>query len=118
MEGADGYHRGAAADPKEDRINSHATDLNKRYTSVYPNIRMVKTIRVSEEYHRWLKANKEDDETMEETLRRLTRGPDPGFVAGLLSAEEASEMKEVVKDSMDGDTDRKQRARDAFADDS
>lgn len=29
---------------------------------------MVKTIRVSEEYHEWLRAHKERGETMEETL--------------------------------------------------
>ena len=51
------------------------------YISIY---RMVKTIRVSEEYHEWLSAHKKDDETMEETLRRMTRGPHPSDVAGLI----------------------------------
>jgi len=33
---------------------------------------MVKTIRISEDYHEWLTAHNEPDETMEETLRRMT----------------------------------------------
>ncbi|ELZ43748.1 hypothetical protein C463_08769 [Halorubrum californiense DSM 19288] len=57
---------------------------------------MVKTIRVSEEYYEWLTAHKEADETMEETLRRMTRGPDPSDVAGLLTEEEAERAKEAV----------------------
>ena len=58
---------------------------------------MVKTIRVSEEYHEWLSAHKREDETMEETLHRMTRGPHPDDVAGLLTTDEAEEAKEAVK---------------------
>jgi len=75
---------------------------------------MVKTIRVSEEYHEWLRAHKEDDETMEETLRRMTRGPHPNDVAGLLTKEEAKEAKEAVNRLRRQDRDRLDAARDAF----
>jgi len=75
------------------------------------------TIRVSDEFREWVKAHKRDDETMEETLRRLTRGPHPEEVAGLLSPEEAEELKSAVDRLREGDTDRKRRARDAFASD-
>lgn len=75
---------------------------------------MVKTIRVSEEYHEWLNAHKRDDETMEETLRRMTRGPHPDDVAGLLSEEEADEAKEAVERLRGRDRDRLDAARNTF----
>lgn len=78
---------------------------------------MGKTIRVSEEFHELVKAHNRDGETMEETLRRMTRGPDPGDVAGLLSSEQAEEAKAAVDDLRRRDSSRLRRARDAFADD-
>jgi hypothetical protein len=78
---------------------------------------MVKTIRVSEEYHEWLSAHKRADETMEETLRRMTRGPNPDDVAGLLTTEEANRAKAAVDDLRGGDGDRFAAARAAFEDD-
>lgn len=75
---------------------------------------MVKTIRVSEEYHEWLRAHKEDDETMEEALRRLTRGPHPEDVAGLLTEEEATAATEAVEDLRGRDRGRFEAARQAF----
>lgn len=75
------------------------------------------TIRVSDEFREWVKAHKREDETMEETLRRLTRGPHPSDVAGLLSAEEAEELKEAVDRLREGDAERKRRARGAFSTD-
>jgi len=56
---------------------------------------VVKTIRVSEECYAWLRAHKRDDETMEETIRRMTRGPNPEDVAGFLTKDEAEEAKEA-----------------------
>lgn len=75
---------------------------------------MVKTIRVSEEYHEWLRAHKRDDETMEETLRRMTRGPHPDDVAGLLSEADAEEAKEAVERLQGRDRGRLDAARNAF----
>ena len=75
---------------------------------------MVKTIRVSEEYHERLRAHKADDETMEETLRRMTRGPHPTDVAGLLTAADAEEAKEAVDHLCGRDRDRLESARSGF----
>ncbi len=75
---------------------------------------MGKTIRVSEGYHAWIKAHNRDDETMEETLRRLTRGPHPSDVAGILTTTEAEEAKEAVATLRDRDDERLHRAREAF----
>lgn len=75
---------------------------------------MVKTIRVSEEYHEWLSAHKAEDETMEEALRRMTRGPNPGDVAGLLSEAEAEAAKAEVADLRERDQGRLDAARSAF----
>ncbi|MFB6087864.1 MAG: antitoxin VapB family protein [Haloarculaceae archaeon] len=78
---------------------------------------MVKTIRISEEYHEWLRAHKREDETMEETLRRMTRGPNPDDVAGLLSESDAEDAKEAVDRLRGRDRKRFQRAREAFESD-
>ena len=78
---------------------------------------MGKTIRVSEEFYSWLEARRRDDESMEDALRRLTRGPHPSEVAGLLTPEQAEEAKEAVDELRESDSERKRRAREAFADD-
>lgn len=75
---------------------------------------MVKTIRVSEEYHEWLSAHKKEGETMEEALRRMTRGPHPDAVAGLLTEGEAEDAKEAV-DDLRSARDRLDAARSALA---
>lgn len=95
--------------PTQDK-NGCVTLLNP-YIPIYS---MVKTIRVSEEYHEWLHAHKESDETMEETLRRMTRGPHPDDVAGLLSEEEAADAKEAIDRLRGRDRDRLDTARSAF----
>jgi len=77
---------------------------------------MSESVRISEELRAFLEPRQRDDETMEETLRRLTRGPHPNEVAGLLSPEEAAELKESVKGIRRSDHDRKDRARSAFSD--
>lgn len=75
---------------------------------------MVKTIRVSEEYHAWLSAHKREDETMEETLRRMTRGPHPSDVAGLLSEDEAEDAKAAIENLRGRDHNRLNAAREVF----
>jgi predicted CopG family antitoxin len=75
---------------------------------------MVKTIRVSEEYHEWLSAHKRDDETMEETLRRMTRGPHPSDVAGFLTEKEAEDAKRAVDRLRERDRGRLDAAHGAF----
>jgi hypothetical protein len=56
-----------------------------------------KSIQVSEEYHAYVKSQKQEDETMEEVLIRLTGGPHPDAVAGLLSDETAEAMYEAIE---------------------
>jgi len=73
------------------------------YIQIYD---VVKTIRVSEEYHEWLAAHNREDETTEESLRRMTRGPHPEDVAGLLSESEADEAKAAVEALRARDGDR------------
>lgn len=60
---------------------------------------MAKTIRVSEEYHALLKAHNRDGETMEETLRRLTGGPDPEVLAGIVadSEHDSAELRAAIE---------------------
>lgn len=75
---------------------------------------MVKTIRVSKEYHDWLSAHKRDGETMEETLRRMTRGPNPDDVAGLLTEAEAEDAKRAVDRLRTRDSERLEAAESVF----
>ena len=51
---------------------------------------------------------------MEETLRRMTCGPHPSDVAGVLSEDETDEAKAAVDRLRGGDRDRLEDARDAF----
>ena len=51
---------------------------------------------------------------MEETLRRITRGPHPSDVVGLLSSSEAETAKAAVADRRGRDRDRFDAARRSF----
>jgi hypothetical protein len=73
-----------------------------------------KSVRVSEEFHKFVKAHKRDDETMEETLRRLIGGPDPEEVAGILSSETAQEMRERLEETDETERDDKREIRERF----
>ena len=72
---------------------------------------------LSDEYYEWIDSHNRDDETMEETVRRLTGGPHPEEVAGILSEETAEKLKQAVDRTRASDADRKQRARDVFSED-
>lgn len=60
---------------------------------------MVKTIRVSEEFHELLAAHNREGETMEDTLRRIVGGPDPSVLADVIGADEGTteEMREAIE---------------------
>ncbi|MFC7140686.1 hypothetical protein ACFQMA_12760 [Halosimplex aquaticum] len=75
---------------------------------------MTKMIRVPDEYHAWVAAHNRDDETMFETLRRLTREPDPEELVGILSSEEVEEARAAAERFGGRDEDRLERAREAF----
>lgn len=78
---------------------------------------MGRRIRVSDEYHELIREHKRDDETMEETPRRMTGAPGPRVLAGALSDESAETMKEGIEDLRGRDRDRLRRVREAFGDD-
>lgn len=75
---------------------------------------MSKSVRISEEFHEFVKAHKRDDETMEETLRRLIGGPHPENVVGILSSETAETMRTRLKEKDEMDLDGKQELRERF----
>jgi hypothetical protein len=78
---------------------------------------MGKTIRVSEEFHALVSAHNRDGETMEETLRRLTRGPDPEVLATVLAGgddEAAAEMREAIEVRREDGRNRRGELRERF----
>ncbi len=70
---------------------------------------MASTIRVSEEFREFVKAHKRDDETMEDTLRRLIGGPHPESVAGFLSEGTAETIHEHVETKAERDVESRRR---------
>lgn len=79
---------------------------------------MTKMIRVPDDYHAWVKAHNREDETMFETLRRLTREPSPEELTGILSSEDVERAREAAAQFGGRDAERFTRAREAFEDDS
>lgn len=75
---------------------------------------MSKSVRISEEFHEFITAHKREDETMEETLRRLIGGPDPEDVVGILSSETAESIRERLNEKGDADVDGKSELRERF----
>lgn len=75
---------------------------------------MSKSVRVSETFHEFVKAHKREEETMEETLRRLIGGPNPEDVSGILSSETAENMRERLKEKCDPDVEGKRKLREQF----
>jgi len=75
---------------------------------------MSKSVRISEPFHEFIKSHNRDDETMEETLRRLVGGPHPDAVAGIISSDTATTMRERIDAKRTQDTDGKQNLREQF----
>ena len=75
---------------------------------------MSKSVRISEEFHEFVKTHKRDNETMEETLRRLIGGPHPDKVAGILSSETANAMRERLEEKRETDVEGKRELREQF----
>lgn len=75
------------------------------YLALYiSDIRMVKTIRVPDEYHEWLKVHNQEGETMGDTLRRLTQAPPP--VEAALTDDQAADMREAIEHLRASDRER------------
>lgn len=75
---------------------------------------MSKSVRISEEFHEFVTAHNRDDETMDETLRRLIGGPHPEAVAGILSSETADEMRGRLEEKRGADVEQKHDLRERF----
>ena len=60
---------------------------------------MTETIRVSDTFHEVLEAHRRDDETIEETIRRLVGGPGPDALATVVSDDEqaAADLRAVIE---------------------
>jgi hypothetical protein len=60
----------------------------------------MKTVKVDEWFHEYLKTEKREGETMGEALVRLTGapGPDPELVAGIISEEKGDDMLERIEE--------------------
>lgn len=85
--------------------------MKAAYTRVYS---MSKSVRLSEEFHEYIKAHKRADETMEDTLRRLIGGPHPTEVAGILSPETADAIEEGLAGRREADVVSKEELRELF----
>ncbi len=62
-----------------------------------PESEPIATIRVPSWFKEWVKAHKRDDETMFEAWQRLSGGPHPREVTGILSGEAAETMLERIE---------------------
>ncbi|MEF8901345.1 MAG: hypothetical protein V5A25_09010, partial [Halovenus sp.] len=58
--------------------------------------------------------HKRENETMEETLRRLIGGSHPEDVAGILSSETARAMRDRLENKRETDAEDKQELREQF----
>jgi hypothetical protein len=75
---------------------------------------MAKSIQVSEEYHAYVKAHNREGETMEETLRRLSRMPDPREFGDLFSSGEVDEIEAAIEELNQQRSERLRDVREAF----
>lgn len=62
-----------------------------------------RSVRISGEFHEFATAHKREDETMEETLRRLIGGSHPEDVAGTLSSETAAVRRDRLENKRETD---------------
>lgn len=78
---------------------------------------MTKMIRVSEAFYKRIKAHQHDDETMEETLRRLVRGPSPEVLADIVAGGDeaaAEEMRRAIEAKRERGRERRAARRERF----
>lgn len=75
---------------------------------------MSKSVRLSEEFHEYVKAHNRAGETMEDTLRRLIGGPHPAEVAGVLSPETADAIEAGLEGKRETDAGSKAELRELF----
>ncbi|MFC7132486.1 MULTISPECIES: hypothetical protein [Salinibaculum] len=74
------------------------------------------TMKVPSWFKDWVKAHKRGDETMFEAWQRISGGPHPGEVAGILSDEDAETMLDRIEAKAESAAASKRDLRDAFDD--
>lgn len=74
------------------------------------------TMKVPSWFKDWVKAHKHDDETMFEAWQRLSGGPDPREVTGILSDEQATVMLERIESKRTNAAESRRELRDEFDD--
>ena len=79
---------------------------------------MSKSVRLSEEFHAPINAHNRDDETMEETLRRLIGGPSPAEFAETLSDETVAGMRAAIDATSENAVGKRERLTERLGDDS
>ncbi|WP_435118074.1 hypothetical protein [Halolamina sp. C58] len=75
---------------------------------------MSKTVRIPEALHEEIKSAKREDETMAETIARYFDRPHPSETREMLSPEDADAVEAEIDEMLDEESDRLQRAREAF----
>lgn len=78
---------------------------------------MSKIIRISEGFYEVIEAHQRDDETMEETLRRLVSGPSPDVLAEIVDGgdeEAAEEMRRAIEAKREQGRERRAELRERF----
>lgn len=84
--------------------NTHVSDMSK-------------IIRISEGFYEVIEAHRRDDETMEETLRRLVGGPSPDVLAEIVEGgdeEAAEEMRRAIEAKREQGRERRAELRERF----
>ena len=82
---------------------------------VLPNIQQIdRSTLISSEFYEFIEAHNREDETMEETLRRLVGGPHPEDVVGILSSEAADAMRKRLERKREADVEGKRELRERF----
>lgn len=74
----------------------------------------VTTMKVPTWFKDWVKAHKHSDETMFEAWQRLSGGPHPREVVGLLSDEQAVTMLDRIEAKRERSKQSKRRLREEF----
>jgi predicted CopG family antitoxin len=68
-----------------------------------------KMVRLDDDTYEYIEAQKRSGESFSEAIQRLVEPPSLLKLAGILSDEEANEMREAVEESREADIERRRR---------
>jgi hypothetical protein len=74
---------------------------------------MTESVEISSEFHEVLEAHRRENETLEDTLRRLIGGPSPEALAELVG-DEGDDLREAVRQKRAAGRNRRARLRERF----